>query len=346
MDKPKSANTEAEIEAAAQLSSDPRLRARLERKHYGDGLDRLALRDGLDDWAGIVLLAFGVAMYCAGEIPFAWQAGVVVLPGLEVNGWHFGGLVAVFNSLIFILAVFMFIADGRKFFAVRGGKANRWSSIVAGTAALALFAIYTAQTQAADEVRAIVDKRVTLEDDIRGLEVKIRETNDTMPSRKAAELAMERAQDEAVGSHLNTVTDGEAKILCAKVSDFEERMQCKQKILRASVDCTQDVSTNVRDSACDPIKAAQMQIARIDEMETLQALRAADIEKKKAELKALPEASNYFIRQIADQTKWTIPDAQSRVYFFIGLLLLFVPAAIFAKVVVRKPDAPTPTPSP
>ena len=63
----------------------------------------------------------------------------MVLPGLEALGWHFGGFVSVFNSLIFILAVFMFIADGRPFLALRNQKGNRWSSVVVGSAALALF---------------------------------------------------------------------------------------------------------------------------------------------------------------------------------------------------------------
>lgn len=338
MGKPRSAAADAEIEAQVKLSLDPRLQGRLEAKRYGDGLDRLSLRYGLDDWGGVTLLAFAIGMYVFGELVFAWQAGTVVLPGLKLGKWHFGGLVAVFNSLIFILLVFMYIADGRRFFALRGQKGNRWSSAVAGTAALALFAIYTAQTTAADEVRAIVDKREMLEAKVAGLEKEILDQAALIPSRKAAELALERAQDEAVGSHLATISDGEAKILCADVKDFAENMTCRQKALRASVDCTRDVSTLVRDAACDPIKMAQIQLARIDDANDQQKLREKAKADAAAELAALPEASNYFIRQIADMTKWSIPDAQSRTYIFIGLICLFVPAAIFAKVFVRKPD--------
>lgn len=340
MDKPRSTATDMDNEAAAKLSADPRLRARLERRTYGDGLDKLAWRDGLDDWGSVLLALFAIGMYVAGELVFQWQAGTVVLPGLKMGSWHFGGVVAVCNSILFILLVFLFIADGRPFFGVLGKKGNRWSSAMAGSAALALFAVYTAQTTAADEVRVLVEKREALERAITDLGVKITQTADTMPSRKAIELALERAQDEAVGSRLNTVTDGEAKILCADVSDFEERMSCRQKILRASVDCTQDVSPLVRDAACDPIKSAQMQLARIADLEALQAQRALEKKQAEDELAAMPPASNLFIRQVADITKWSLPDAQSRTYVLIALLCLFVPAAIFAKVFVRKPDPP------
>lgn len=342
MDKPRSTATDMDNEAAAKLSADPRLRSRLERRAYGDGLDKLAWRDGLDDWGSVLLAVFALGMYVFGELVFQWQAGTVVLPGLKVGDWHFGGVVAVCNSILFILLVFLFIADGRPFFGVLGKKGNRWSSAMAGSAALALFAVYTAQTTAADEVRVLVEKREALEKSIVDLETKITQTADSMPSRAAVELAMERAQDEAVGSRLNTVTEGEAKIMCADVADFEERMTCRQKILRASVDCTQDVSPLVRDAACDPIKAAQMQLARISALEALQAQRAIDKKTAEDELKALPEASNVFIRQIANATSWSLPDAQSRTYVLIALLCLFVPAAIFAKVFVRKPDPPPP----
>lgn len=338
--KPRSTATQAELEGVAKYAADPRLAAKLERKKYGDGLDRLAWRDGLDDWGSVLLAVFALGMYCFGELVFQWQAGTVVLPGLKMGDWHFGGIVAVCNSILFILLVFLYIADGRPFFALRGAKGNRWSSAMAGSAALALFAVYTAQTTAADEVRVAVEKREALELKISDLAQKITETNDTMPSRKAATLALERAQDEAVGSHLNTMSDGEAKIMCANVADFEERMTCRQKILRASVDCTQDVSPLVRDAACDPIKSAQMTLARIADLEALQAQRAADKVKAEAELAAMPPVSNLFIRQVADLTKWSIPDAQSRTYVLIALLCLFVPAAIFAKVFVRKADPP------
>lgn len=345
MDRPKSIATDAEHEAAARMSGDPRLREKLDRKRYGDGLDRLSLRYGMDDWAPLIAAVFAMGMYLVGELPFAWQAGTVVLPSLKTGEMHLGGAVLVFNSLLFLLSVFLYIADGRPFFAKRGQSGNRWTLMATGTAALALFAIYTAQTQAADEVRVIVEKRETLEKKATEIEVKITETKDTMPSRRAAELELERAQDEAVGSKLNTVTAGEAKIFCADVAEFEANMMCRQKILRASVDCTQDVSTSVRDGACDPIKAAQMRLARIDDMEKLQKERAAELARIEKQLGDLPEASNYFVRQIANLAKWSVPDAQSRIYIFIGLLCLLVPAAIFAIVFVRRQD-PQPQPVP
>jgi hypothetical protein len=347
MEKPNSASTDAAIAAAGKYAQDPRLAERLARKAYGDGLDRLSLRDGMHDLAPMLLLVFAVAMYAFGEVPFAWQSGQVVLPGLK----EWGGVVLVANSLIFILLVLLYISDGRPFVgrkAKRNGvtgeivvpavSGNRWSIAMAATCVLAVFAIYTAQTTAADAVRKAVEQRAGVEAEIKRLEAEIRDA--IIPNRRAAELAREQAQDLAVGAGLNTVTPGEANILCADREGFEARMTCRQEVLRASVDCTQSTSNLVREQACGQIKVADIQLARIDEEVLKQQLREQALEKKGKELDAMPPVSNSFVLQIADMTSWSIPDAQSRSYIAIALICLLIPAIIFAKVLVRRDDAP------
>jgi hypothetical protein len=347
MDKPNSAATDATIAAAKKYAADPRLADRLTRKAYGDGLDRLSLRDSAHDLAPLLLLVFAGAMYAFGEIPFAWQSGHVVLPGLR----EWGGVVLVANSLIFILLVLLYIADGRPFFArkerrnritgeviVPGTRGNSWSIAMAATCVLALFAIYTAQTTAADEVRKAVAQREEVARDVVRLTAEIRDA--LIPNRRSAELAMEQAQDLAVGAGLNTLTPGEANILCADVAGFEDKITCRQKFLRASIDCTQSTSVMVRENACGQIKAAEIQISRIEEEEARQAQRQLDLAAAKAKLDAMPPASNSFVLQIADMSGWSIPDAQSRSYIAIALICLLIPAIIFAKVLVRREDPP------
>jgi hypothetical protein len=322
--KPGSAAVDLAAEQLAKAAGNPALAERERRRQYGDLLDRVGVREGVANGVAAILLAVGFVFAFVGA-NFAWNAGQVIWPDAPV----LGGLAAVVNDLGFILFVFCFDETQRP------AMKNRWTLPVAATFLLSLFCIYTSQTQAAERVRLQVEKTRGIEASIAKLAATIDGT--VIQARRPAELGLERAQDEAVGWGFNTISQAEAKRMCAGEKEFEAAMECRQKVLRASVDCTQDIPMEARDAACDPIKLYETRLAQIDEAE---ANLAADTLKRdglKAELAAQPKASNVFIESISRVTGWELQDAQARIYIALGLVFLLIPAIIFAWTLELRP---------
>lgn len=328
MGKQTSAASEAEI-AAAEKYLDEETAAELRARKHGDALDQLRVRKGVSHTAQLLALVAGVILFCVASV-FAWQAGEVVFPSLKLGALRIGGVPLIVNEVVFVLSVFLSLAEPK------GQRIkSSWTWLAGVSFLFALFCIYTSQTTAAESVREIVEKEERLEREILQLEVDIEAT--VIPSKRPTETALTEALNEAVGSGLSTITEAEAETMCAGAGNSLERLECRQAELRLYVDCAQDISPIVRDATCTPIAAYRAALERIDDMHAQLDAKMALVAEKEAELEALPDASNKFVRDIADFGGWEIDDAQSRTYIFLGLLFLLSPAVIFAMTLERRP---------
>lgn len=352
--QPTSMQTAAEKAAAAKYA-DKEIADQAHRRAHGDGVDWLGLRDGMNKWGLLALFAVGAVFLWVG-FQFDWQAGAVVFPSMRDGaGKPNGGWATVANNVAFILAVYFWRRDP-------GGARNPFVFLVLSTACLAFFSIYTSQTTAADKVRVAVAAHDALEKTIADLDRKIAATE--IPSAERAQLALDAALDEAVGSHLTRLGDELEHKLCARYADeeparltcqsaiaeefaadkcrsepvFDNRMACRRQILRASVDCTQDMKTKVRDNTCDPITSAKSKLKQIADMTAQLKLDRDTRLVDQAKLDAMPPASNVFIQVLS---KWPLvggdlQDTQAKVYVLLGLIFLLTPAFIFAYTLERR----------
>lgn len=351
--QPTSTQTAAEKAAAAKYA-DSEIAAQAHARAHGDGVDKLGLREGMNKWGLLALMGVGgVFMWVAWQ--FAWQAGAVVFPSLvDHDKKPIGGAATVANEIAFMLSVYFWRRDP-------GGWRNPYVYLVASTACLAFVSIYTSQTTAADKVRVAVEAQGALEKTIADLDRKIAQTE--IPSAERAQIDLDAALDEAVGSHLTRLGDEREHKLCARAADeaarltcqsaiaeefaadqcrgkpvFDDRMVCRRAILRASVDCTQDMKTKVRDNTCDPITAAKKKLKTIADMTAQLKADHKTRDDDQAKLDAMPPASNVFIQVLS---KWPVvggdlQDTQAKVYVLLGLIFLLTPAFIFAYTLERK----------
>lgn len=315
--KPKSDRVDREADALAKYE-DAGLAEKRRRRAYGDMLDRIGLRESVDDSDNAVLLACATATLL-GALAFAWFAGNTVFPGLTIGvataKMHWGGLLTAANEIALVWLVKKWRQE-KSATGVRRWRDNSWSWLVAASFAFSFTCIYVSQTTSADEVRRIVAKRDALEIEIDNKSRELREFY--APSLIPYQTRLDQALDRLVGWNLNKV----------KVGTPEE--------LRASVDCAVNLPQLARED-CNQVGMLRAQLQEVEAMhEAKQVLAEETLPGLKADLEKLPDATNAFVQMLANITGWTVEDAQSRFYIALALLLIVPPALIFSKTLERQ----------
>lgn len=299
--EPKSDATASEAKAYSEYA----------RRQEGDFLDRIGLREGMDDRVMAVMLALGVGLW-VGEAMFAYDAGKALFPGMpKPGGVSVGGVLTIINSALFVFSAFMHGRDGRK------RLKSPWFIPMIASLGFAFTAIYVSQTNAADKVRVVVEERERLEKDIRQAEADLRVA--VLPSRTAMEIQLNTALDEAVGWELGDT--------------------------REDVNCTQDIPDLAR-GVCRRIGVYRAQLAQLDtDEERLERLRQSIIDNQ-ATLDGMETPTNAFIKAIAEVTGWELQRAQSWTYMFLSLMFLIIPAIVFRQTLELSTEEPSLSPSP
>lgn len=332
--KQRSRRDQSLIDAAARAGNQE-LAESLDRRRNGDWLDRGNFRQGIDDASQTIILVAGLAMFW-GELNFGWFAGNALFPGLLLGegptARHWGGLLTCANSVLFVLLVFRWRSEK---LTLKESLWSGWFWSMVASAVFALFSVYVSQTNAADEIRVLVEKKETLASTIE------KETSDLTKARHFQDSLdpivnkLHGAQDEAVGWSLNVIDDAKAEDLCTSVIAFKEHMACVAQAKRDSINCTRDVEPKARD-VCNRIELYTTQVAAWRAEDAALMKRETDNNTASKQLAAMPEASNAFVRTIANLTKWEIQDAQSRIYVGLAVIFLLLPAMIFAMTLERR----------
>lgn len=328
--RPKSEKVEAEAEALAKYR-DPELAALHREDAYGDALSRSGARRHADDKGEMAALIFAGVMFC-GELLFAWFSGAALFPQLQVDGHRVGGILTGANSCLFIWLVHLYMRDrvpaeeGVRSKTLNRFARNPWGGPLAACALFAFGSIFVSQTNAAEDVKEVVDERDRLQAEI--LQYRAQLNDPLQPTDARLEVNLKDAQDEVVGWRLNTVPEETAIEYCAGQPDFAAREECRKQTLRDSIDCTQDIDPRARD-VCNRVTAYRGQI------EDRAAWRKQIVENEAA-IEALPDVTNVWIESIAKSTGWELDETTSRVYVFLALVFLLVPAWIFARTLKRR----------
>lgn len=344
-------NRRARDLARLRTLADPAAAEAARLKAEGDLLERVGVRSGVGFLGGAILLAIAGGMF-VGELAFAYGAGVAVFPWLvwkridllvlRADNFQWGGLLTCFNSVAFVLLVWEYkkaltpvAKDPKKWLQlgpwVQEYRTNPIAPWMTLSFILALASSYVSQTTTADAVRQVVDRRMVLEARIAAVPADQAAQQKIVDRRPAIEVDRNRALDQAVGAHASELPEAEADKQCADRKTVRDRRECRTALLRDAVYCAQDISATAR-RACEDIAYADAQLADVRTAEAQLVSLGKELADKQADLKALPEASNAAIRQLAQFTGWAVPDAQSRAYIFLSLFFLLMPAGIFARL--------------
>ena len=203
---------------------------------------------------------------------------------------------------------------------------NPWAGPLSACALFAFGSIFVSQTNAAEDVKEVVDERDRLQLEI--LQYRAQLNDPLQPTDARLDVNLKDAQDEVVGWGLNTVPEEEAIAFCAGQADFAAREECRKQTLRDSIDCTQDIDPRARD-VCNRVTAYRGAIED-------RAGWRKQIADNQAAIDNLPDVTNAFIEAISTATGWAIDETTSRVYVFLALVFLLVPAWIFARTLKRR----------